>query len=112
MLVYLLTLYWIFVGKSKEPDKALGLWTRMQEEDVQPSDEFLATLGKFLNTEGREVPFVIPEIVETPSVADIHRGSKKSSEAQETGTALTATQKFRQALRRNNLDDALLHKQV
>jgi pentatricopeptide repeat protein len=111
-LVCLVIVYWLFIGKSKDPDKALGLWTRMQEEDVQPSDEFLSVLGNFLKKEGREVPFVIPEIVEAPPAADIYRGGKKSHEAQETGTPLPATQKFRQALRRNNLDDALLHKQM
>ncbi|CAG2064426.1 unnamed protein product [Timema podura] len=35
--------YAIEAGKASEPEKALGLWTRMQEEDVQPSDEFLFT---------------------------------------------------------------------
>lgn len=84
----------------------------MQEEDVQASDEFLSTLGNFLKKEGREVPFVIPEIVEAPPIADVHRGDRNSHGAQETGTGLTAAQKFKQALRKNNLDDALLHKQL
>jgi pentatricopeptide repeat protein len=111
VLVYLLIVYLIFIGKSKDTDKALGLWTRMQEEDVQPSDEFLSALGNFLKEEGREVPFVIPEIVEAKPVADTYSG-KKSHDSQETERALTVTQKFRQALRRNDLDDALFHKQM
>nr|CAD7568028.1 unnamed protein product [Timema californicum] len=46
--------------KALEPEKALGLWTRMQEEDVQPSDEFLYKLGTFLTAQGLSVPFTIP----------------------------------------------------
>jgi pentatricopeptide repeat protein len=111
VLVYLLIVYWIFIGKSKDTDKALGLWTRMQEEDMQPSDEFLSALCNLLKEEGREVPFVIPEIVEAKPVADIYSG-KKSHDSQKTERALTVTQKFRQALYRNDLDDALFHKQM
>lgn len=95
--------------KSKDPDKALGLWTRMQEEDVQPSDDFLSTLGTFLKKEGKEVPFVIPEV---PLATEVHKGRGESHEAEGGGTESTATQKFRQALRRNDLDDALMHKQI
>jgi hypothetical protein len=80
----------------------------MQEEDVQPSDEFLSTLGTFLEKEGKEVPFVIPEVILT---TEVHRGRGESHEAEASGTTLTATQNFRQALRRNYLDDALIHKQ-
>lgn len=81
----------------------------MQEEDVQPSDEFLSTLGTFLKKEGKEVPFVIPEV---PLAAEIQKGRRESHEAEGTGIALTATQKFKQALSRNDLDDALVHKQM
>jgi hypothetical protein len=81
----------------------------MQEEDVQPSDEFLSTLGTFLKKEGKEVPFVIPEV---PLATEVHRGRRESHEAEETGTTLIATQKFKQALRRNYLDDALVQKQM
>lgn len=34
--------------KQETVDKALGLWTQMQEEDVAPSDLFLYKLGSFL----------------------------------------------------------------
>ncbi|KAJ9586127.1 hypothetical protein L9F63_020226, partial [Diploptera punctata] len=79
--------------KSDDPDKALGLWTRMQEENVQPSDEFLSTLGKFLIKKGRDVPFVLPEI--DSSSQDVEKDVP------------TATHRLRQALRQNNLDQAL-----
>jgi hypothetical protein len=78
----------------------------MQEEDVQPSDEFLATLGNFLKNEGKEVPFVIPDVTE------VHRDRRESHEGLEMGTALTATQKFKLALRRNDIDGALAYKQM
>jgi hypothetical protein len=81
----------------------------MQEEDVQPSDEFLSTLGTFLKKEGKEVPFVIPEV---PLATEVHRGRGESHEAEGTGTTLTAAQKFKQALSKNDLDDALAHKQM
>ena len=100
------TVFWLYTGKSKEAEKALGLWTRMQEEDVQPSDEFLSALGTFLKNEGKEVPFVIPEVTE------VHRDRRESHEAHGMGTALTAAQKFRLALRRNDMDDALAFKQM
>lgn len=47
--------------KAKETDKALGLWTLLQEEGEIPSDQFLSYLGKHLKSQNREVPFIIPE---------------------------------------------------
>lgn len=46
--------------KSDETDKALGLWTLLQEEDEVPSDQFLIQLGNHLRSKNRAVPFVIP----------------------------------------------------
>lgn len=47
--------------KDDQPEKALGLWTKIQEEeDVTPSDQFLTTLGRYLENKGLEVPFVLP----------------------------------------------------
>uniref|UniRef100_A0A182SSE3 Uncharacterized protein n=1 Tax=Anopheles maculatus TaxID=74869 RepID=A0A182SSE3_9DIPT len=45
---------------EKDATKSLGLWTRMQEESVAPSDAFLMELGDFLKSNGYEVPFAIP----------------------------------------------------
>ncbi|KAF2352883.1 Pentatricopeptide repeat [Trinorchestia longiramus] len=42
-------------------DKALGLWTQMQEEDLPASDKFLRDLGSFLQQNDKPVPFAIPE---------------------------------------------------
>uniref|UniRef100_A0A2H1WV81 SFRICE_009650 n=1 Tax=Spodoptera frugiperda TaxID=7108 RepID=A0A2H1WV81_SPOFR len=47
--------------KADETDKALGLWTLLQEEGEIPSDQFLTHLGNHLIAKKREVPFVIPE---------------------------------------------------
>lgn len=47
--------------KADETDKALGLWTILQEEGEIPSDQFLVYLGKHLKAKKRQVPFIIPE---------------------------------------------------
>lgn len=41
-------------------DRALGLWTQMQDEDVVITDKFLYSLGNFLRDNGRDVPFALP----------------------------------------------------
>lgn len=38
----------------------------MQEDDHRPSDDFLIELGKFLQSCGRQVPFVMPEKQPSP----------------------------------------------
>lgn len=46
--------------KSNEPEKALGLWTKMQEENVTPDDIFLAKLAELLEKNDKPVPFTAP----------------------------------------------------
>lgn len=46
--------------KDDQPEKALGLWTKMQEEDIAPSEQFLVKLGNFLQSKGIAVPFSVP----------------------------------------------------
>lgn len=48
-------------GHADNIEKAYGLWTQMQDEDVQVTDEFLIKLGNFMKSKNLEVPFVIPE---------------------------------------------------
>lgn len=48
--------------KESAADKALNLWTTMQEEAITPSDAFLFKLAEFLKSEDREVPFHVPDI--------------------------------------------------
>ncbi|CAK1600773.1 unnamed protein product [Parnassius mnemosyne] len=47
--------------KANETDKALGLWTVLQEEGEIPNDQFLFTLGNHLKSQNREIPFIMPE---------------------------------------------------
>ncbi|XP_060530325.1 leucine-rich PPR motif-containing protein, mitochondrial [Cylas formicarius] len=46
--------------KQDDPEKCLGLWTQMQEEDIPPSEDFLLKLSNFLNEKNLDVPFVVP----------------------------------------------------
>lgn len=87
--------------KQEDVDKALGLWTQMQEEDMAPNDEFLHTLGDFLIKNGIEVPFVMPEkkLVER-NIKILQRPIKKSEDKNDS-------QLFRQALKTGDLDTAL-----
>lgn len=48
--------------KADETDKALGLWTILQEEGEVPSDQFLQYLGQHLKSKNRTVPFAVPEV--------------------------------------------------
>lgn len=52
--------------KADETDKALGLWTLLQEEDEVPSDQFLQYLGQHLKSKNRPVPFSIPDEKKVP----------------------------------------------
>ncbi|XP_049788788.1 leucine-rich PPR motif-containing protein, mitochondrial [Schistocerca nitens] len=88
---------------NEDVDKALGLWTRMQEEDVQPTDKFLFTLGTFLEQKGRTAPFVIPQISQETKT--------KTREVQHVdkvpATEQILLKEFRKALNNDDLDKAL-----
>lgn len=43
--------------KADDTDKALGLWTLLQEEGEVPSEDFLNYLGNHLQSKNRPVPF-------------------------------------------------------
>lgn len=47
--------------KADETDKALGLWTVLQEDGEVPSEQFLQYLGQHLKSKNRPVPFAFPE---------------------------------------------------
>lgn len=120
---------WHFVtGKSGDTDKALGLWTQAQEEDVQPSDEFLRTLGKFLRAQGREVPFSIPEAAsvtvkakqepeqrqqrQTKPATQVKSPVSKISKTPATEQVSVELQSLRQALKNKDVDKALEVKEM
>ncbi|XP_052899073.1 leucine-rich PPR motif-containing protein, mitochondrial [Anopheles moucheti] len=75
-----------YIGE-KDAVKSLGLWTRMQEENVTPSDAFLTELGEFLKNNGYEVPFAIP--VQTP-VPTGEGQTKSKAKGGQTGTGGTS----------------------
>ncbi|KAI5639901.1 bicoid stability factor [Phthorimaea operculella] len=62
---------------ANETDKAVGLWTLLQEEGEVPSEQFLTYLGRHLKSKNREVPFVMPETSEPKkSKKDVKRDEK------------------------------------
>ncbi|XP_055339824.1 leucine-rich PPR motif-containing protein, mitochondrial-like [Paramacrobiotus metropolitanus] len=50
-------------GKNDQPDKALAMWTSMQEENVLASGKTLRALAEILRQHNREIPFDVPEDV-------------------------------------------------
>lgn len=102
--------------KENSTEKALGLWTSMQEEDISASDPFLIKLSQFLKANGLEVPFHTPAAPEVKAVkvekknaeikAPIQRrqpreGAAKKSDLSENHIA------FKDALRTKNIDEIL-----
>ena len=85
------------IGKANDPDKALGVWTALQEENLQASQEFLAYLADFLRKNNREVPFVVSDAKVVPE-----GGSTFS-----VGVQTELQRKLRTALRANKLDEAI-----
>ncbi|XP_045480042.1 leucine-rich PPR motif-containing protein, mitochondrial [Harmonia axyridis] len=57
--------------KEDDSEKACGLWTQMQEENLPPSDLFLITLSEYMQKKGIEVPFIIPEPKKTVKSEDM-----------------------------------------
>ncbi|KAG8226771.1 hypothetical protein J437_LFUL006294 [Ladona fulva] len=98
--------------KTNDADKALGLWTQMQDEDVQPTDEFLISLAGLLRKNNKEVPFVVPTPVASLSVSgNAITPQKEQVQQKADSSANVATtpllQRFRQAIRIGDIDAAL-----
>lgn len=81
---------------TSETDKALGLWTKMQEEDLAPTKEFLTKLGTYLQCKDIPVPFTIPESTKKSA-------SFKESSVKEGYDIRT----FHKSLRLGDVDNAL-----
>ncbi|XP_050321595.1 leucine-rich PPR motif-containing protein, mitochondrial [Bactrocera neohumeralis] len=65
--------------KSSDAEKALGLWTKMQEENIAPTDVFLIKLAELLNSQNIKVPFVVPkseEVSKTKTVESVDNSKK------------------------------------
>uniref|UniRef100_A0A6P4EQJ3 Leucine-rich PPR motif-containing protein, mitochondrial n=1 Tax=Drosophila rhopaloa TaxID=1041015 RepID=A0A6P4EQJ3_DRORH len=123
--------------KSDEAEKALGLWTKMQEESVAPNDAFLLKLAEILRRNNIDVPFVVPETqnaakknkakeqvkketaTETVKIAD--QPKEKTAKKEQTKTEAEKTTPptktvshlsgFRKAILANDPDAAISHKQ-
>lgn len=89
-------------AKNSEVDKALGLWTQMQEEDVNIPDEFLLVLGKLLKDNGRPVPFAMDSLVQRENALG---EDNKRTEVDSTGSELKKT--LSAALANGDVDRAL-----
>jgi len=86
--------------EADEVEKALGLWTKMQDEDVNVTDEFLITLGQFLKKKGLEVPFQIPT-----SASEKPTSTEKTEKP--NATEVTSRSPLLTALLRKDADKAL-----
>ncbi|XP_070852405.1 leucine-rich PPR motif-containing protein, mitochondrial [Drosophila suzukii] len=73
--------------KADEAEKALGLWTKMQEESLTPNDAFLLKLADILKRKNIDVPFVVPETQKEQAKA---RKNKANNQAKTEATAETA----------------------
>ena len=68
--------------KDVAPEKALNLWTTMQEEDTTPSDIFLVKLAEFLKQQGHEVPFHVPKMAELKKAETVVQAAQPVRQAQ------------------------------
>jgi len=125
--------------KADEAEKALGLWTKMQEESLTPNDAFLLKLADILKRKNIDVPFVVPETqkeqakarknkannqakteatAETAKISEQPKEKSPKKEQTKTEAVKTATPKpvshlsgFRKAILANDPDAAISHKQ-
>ncbi|ETN57784.1 bicoid stability factor [Anopheles darlingi] len=96
---------------ERDADKALGLWTRMQEESVSPTDAFLTELANFLTTNGYDVPFAVPE---APKAKPAGKAASKAAPAASTKRnqqpqpqLAPAVKDLKQAIKMNDADRIL-----
>lgn len=84
-------------------DKALGLWTLLQEESVAPTDKFLMHLADFLKANNLDVPFIIPSTAKVPET----ELDESKVEKKQQSKLLTPQNKFEKAVTSGNLNVAL-----
>ncbi|KAK7057041.1 hypothetical protein SK128_001374 [Halocaridina rubra] len=108
MFTYLFEAY----KRQDDCDKALGIWTSMQEENIEPHDSFLWELAQLLKKHGRDVPFAVPQAPVRP--AAVMKTPPQSTETART-TAESASEisksTFNKALKEKDLISALRAKQ-
>lgn len=64
--------------KDDQPEKGIGLWTKMQEENIPATDPFLCKLGEYLQSKNLPLPFAMPINIEQKQ-KDITTSSSSSS---------------------------------
>ncbi|ODN04280.1 Leucine-rich PPR motif-containing protein, mitochondrial [Orchesella cincta] len=108
------TMYFYLVQaycKQGDADKALSVWTSMQEENLQPSVELLIYLADFLRKNDRPVPFVVPDDSELPSSSTSSTSTPSpDSKTAPVGLPRSVTE-FRRCIDMNEVDKALQLKQ-
>ncbi|ALC40190.1 bsf [Drosophila busckii] len=108
--------------KADEAEKALGLWTKMQEEAVAPTDAFLIKLAELLTRKNMQVPFVVPETAAPSRKTKRAKAEKPEAETKVQTPAAAAAPApvkltpshaavFRRALQTNDVDAAVAAKQ-
>ncbi|XP_022911098.2 leucine-rich PPR motif-containing protein, mitochondrial [Onthophagus taurus] len=94
--------------KQEETEKAIGLWTQMQEEDILASDKFLHVLGNYLKQKNLNVPFAIPQQEETNVVKQ-----ERTSTTSVTKRIKKDVINFRQQINSGNVTEAFnIYKQT
>jgi len=87
--------------------KALDLWSRMQEENVTPSNQFLSELAQVLKKHGQPIPFHEPTLHPArASAASSFTEQKKQLNRPEKAVS-ESTQKMEQLLREHKIDEAI-----
>ncbi|XP_063822748.1 leucine-rich PPR motif-containing protein, mitochondrial [Ostrinia nubilalis] len=100
--------------KADETDKAVGLWTILQEEGEIPSNQFLIHLGNHLKSKNRQVPFVMPDepkttkpkkqkVQQTQNIPSKNQISDRIEALVKQGEAVKAMDVALQALQRNSM---------
>ncbi|KAJ0175771.1 hypothetical protein K1T71_008930 [Dendrolimus kikuchii] len=93
--------------KANETDKALGLWTVLQEEGEVPSDQFLIYLGQHLKANNRDIPFVIPNTTETKVKSDNKIGKIIKQKEPTRVTKVQVSDNIEQLIQSNQLERAM-----
>lgn len=95
--------------KNKDTDKCLEMWTKMQEDNAIPSEEFLIKLATYLEEEGLEVPFQKPvTAINIPKKEKIEKKEEPKKEVKKTLDQNDPLANFRKAIR--DRDDSVIEK--
>lgn len=100
--------------KSNEAEKGLGLWTKMQEENLMPNDSFLSKLAALLEKNGMPVPFIVPHTSTSDNDYEPSSTSRARSNSKEKQQSISSPiSRLREALTKGDIDTALtLHSEL